>query len=227
MPYRKRYNNKKYKKKTQYYKHGMNALNMASKSLAVAYGIKRLMNVEFKFIDTTNNNMEIPNAAGIIVQLTNIIQGDTDITRDGAQIKLMSLDFKADVVVDSAGATTGDRVAIFLVEDRQTNGVVYTTADLLADATAGDSLVSHLNLDNKYRFRVLKRWNMSLNLVGRSSVSIRYHKNFGNNMKLRYSTNNGNITDLASRSLSLLFIGNAGANTPQTTFSCRIRFVDN
>ncbi len=223
MPYKKSYKRRSRRR----YGRAHSALDIASKSLAVAYGVKRLMNVEQKFLDTQGTGTEVPNAAGVIVQLTNVAQGDTDQTRDGAQIKLMSFSFKANVSVDASGSASGTLVSVFLIEDKQTNSAIYTTANLLVDATAGDSLVSPLNLDNKFRFRVIKRWKSYVNLTGKSSFQIDYYKRFGNNMKIRYDGNAGDITDLASKSLSLLFISSEATNTPQVTFHARLRYVDN
>lgn len=203
----------------------MNAIDIAGKSLAVAYGIKRLMNVEVKFFDVSGVAVAIPDGVGTIVQLTNIPQGDTDITRDGAQVKLMSIDFKA--FINMSASATASTVTIMLIVDKQTNQAIYTTTALLHTVTNALSVVSPLNLDNKFRFRVLKRWIFDINNDGRNKKVLKWHHKFGNNMKIRFDNSTSAIEDLTSKSLSLLFISTEGTNEPTIHFFNRLRFVDN
>ncbi len=89
------------------------------------------------------------------------------------------------------------------------------------------SPISALNLDNKYRFRIHKRWIFQLNNEGGNSRVLNFYKKFGNDMKIRYDGIVGDISDLTSKSLSLLFISDEPTNTPSITFFNRMRFVDN
>ncbi len=142
------------KKGNIFYRRGANkAYRMAKRALS-------LINLEFKFLDTEGTVVAIPIGVGTITQLTNIAQGDTSSTRTGDSIKLTSLSMKANISMNTSSVIT--HCAIFLVEDKQTNSAIYITAQLLSNATDQDSIVSALNLDNKYRFRVIKRWNFTL-----------------------------------------------------------------
>lgn len=198
--------------------------NQASSAYNMARRALSFLNPEFKFLDTTVTAQAISTTANI-TQLTNLAQGDTDITRDGAQIRITAIRCSGFMVVDPTAVNSFVRV--MLVLDKQTNGAIYTTAALLADATAGDAVASPLNLDNKFRFRVLYDEVIALS-AGSSSGGIK----FGfflkmPNLKIRYSANVGDITDLASNSLSLFMISNEPTNVPATTFGVRIRFLDN
>ncbi len=206
------------KKGNIFYRRGANkAYRMAKRALS-------LVNPEFKFLDTLGTQTVIPEAAGTIVPLTNVAQGDTSSTRTGDSIKLTSLTMKANISMSTSSVQT--HCVIFLVEDKQTNSALYTTSQLLTDVTQHDSIVSSLNLDNKYRFRVIKRWNFTLEDNGKQSKYIKFYHRFHEKYHLRYDGNAGTIADLSSKSLSLLFIGNEGTNRPNITFNIRIRYLD-
>ncbi len=232
MPYQRKYTKykKRYKRRTSYRKpassgylgYAGTAINTASKALAVAYGIKKLLNVEFKFFDTQLTATAIP-VIPVITQLTNIPQGDTDQTRDGAQVKLTRLDIK--MVVNSHASAVSTEFRVMVVLDKQTNQAIYNATDLLSDVTAGDSIVSALNLDNKYRFRVLYNKVMSFSNVGHNSqytqISIPL------DLRLRFDASTPSIADLTSNSLSMLFTSSQATNTPNLSLFARIRYVDN
>ncbi len=227
MPYKKRYKKRRGKNLLGSYNKYVSAASKTALLAMQVYKLKSLINVEQKFFDVSSASTAIPDGVGTIVQLTNIGQGDTDITRDGSQIKLTSWSFKAIITSNTSAADTGTSVAVFLIEDKQTNGAIYTTADLLASVTNVLSVVSSLNLDNKFRFKIHKRWILDVNLAGKARRTLQFYKKFGNDMKLRFDANSPAITDLTSKSLSLLFISNEATNTPTITFFNRLRFVDN
>lgn len=221
-PYRKRYT-----KKRNIPMFGKADRYVARKAYTLAkFAVSRL-NSELKFHDITTVGTTIPDGVGTIIQLSNISQGDTDVTRDGAQIKVVSLDIKGEIRTNVSASLSGSMVNIMLVLDKQTNEAIYSTVDLLHVVTNEISVDSGLNLDNKFRFQVLKRWIIPLNIAGQNRKAFSAHIRFPNNMKLRYDGNAGDITDLTSKSLSILFISNESTNTPQITFFNRIKFIDN
>ncbi len=132
MPYKRKYKKKYYPKKsynnTNYYPRATSAIGVASKALVLAYGIKRLMNVEFKFHDVQLNGTNV-STSPLRIELTNIPQGDTSTTRDGAQVKLTSINIK--YFIQSYIDDVVTLVRVILVQDRQTNQALYNIADLL------------------------------------------------------------------------------------------------
>ncbi len=221
MPYRKRsFKKKRLRRYTRPY------INPAHLAMQVRK-LKSLMNVEQKFFDVTSAATNIVDGVGAIVQLTNMPQGNTDITRNGAQVKLTSWTFKAIVTISPSIAVDGDSITVMLIEDKQTNQAIYTTADLLASVANLISVVSSLNLDNKFRFKVHKRWIFQLNSSSGPRKVLKFYKKLGNDLKLRFDGSTPSIADLTTKSLSLLVISDAATNVPQITFFNRLRFVDN
>ncbi len=184
--------------------------------------VKKLLNVEYKFHDKQITATAIPSAPSII-QMTNIAQGDTASTRDGASIKWTKLSVRATVKIHASAVST--QVRLILVLDRQTNGAIYAASDFLQDTTINDNIISMYNLDNKFRFRALKDVVIDLEDNGTQSRQINW--TIPMSTKCRFSGTAGDITDLSSYSLSLINISSEATNTPTLTFVSRLRYIDN
>lgn len=214
---------KKYSKYDRYSKRAYNSLAVASKALSVAYGVKKLLNVEFKFHDVQLTNETIP-IIPLITQISNIALGDTDVTRDGSQIKAVRLNIKWTVQVNATAATQ-NRMRIMVVQDKQTNGAIYTDTDLLQDVSAQDGIVSMNNLDNKFRFRVLFDRRIAVSSDGTATKFVSFNKKL--QMKIRFDADAAAITSLTSNSISVLMLSNHATLTPSVTMFSRLRYVDN
>ncbi len=208
---------------SRYLGYAGSAVSTASKALAVAYGIKKLLNVEFKFHDVQETSTVITETP-LIIQLTNVPQGDTDQTRDGAQIKLTRITIK--YVLESNATSERNIVRCILVLDKQTNQAIYTIEDILSDVSNRDILVSGLNLDNKFRFSILYN---KVHAISLNSPSAFFYREFTKelDMKIRFDNSTPSIADLTSYSLSWIIVGLAQANGAALTFFSRIRYVDN
>lgn len=227
MPYKRGYKKRSYarpvKKSSSYYTHGKNALELALKAIAVATATKKLLNVELKAFNITQIATDIPNGSGTIVQLTNIAQGDSAITRDGQQLKLVRQIFRAEIVMSASA--TNSMVTVMLVRDNSTNQAIYATSDIMGATTDILSVISPYNFNNQSRFKILKRWIFKLNSASNTSKIIQY---FGSpNLVIRYDDNGNTIASLTKNSISLLFISDETTNVPTITFFNRFRYVDN
>ncbi len=222
MPYKKTYKYKKKITRPGYSSCGKMVWSDAKKALAMAQGLKRLVNVEVKNFDVQQTIAAVTNTP-VIIQLSNIPQGDSTITRDGAQCKVLALELGLHLARNASATSTSIR--IMLVCDKQTNQAVYVNTDLLEDVTAVDNIVSPYNLDNKFRFTIL--FDRVFN-VSEGSNSVRDFKRvFRMNKLLRFDGNTPSIADLTSNSLSLVQVANQVTNTPTITMFARLRFVDN
>ncbi len=172
---------------------------------------------EFKLIDTQVG----ATAQGVvptIVQLTNIVQGLTDITRMGTKITITGIQLR---YIANDDITNGYRMMVIM--DRQTNGVIYTAADLLEDVTTTDVMISPLNRDNKGRFKVLYDRLHLLSVAGVANVQGR--RFFRMNTEVRFDGNAGDISDLTTNSYSLLHVAQIASMNP--TIFVRLFFTDN
>ncbi len=217
---------KRYKPKgSKYYKYKRRKRPVFGRLDKAAYHMAKkaigMLNVEYKFHDVDSTSQTVSSAA-TIVQLTNIPQGDTDITRDGAQVKLTRLNIKY-LLTDNGAATPSIRV--MLIHDKQTNGAIYAIGDLLANTAIFDSIISPNNLDNKYRFRVLYNKVITFSDSGNQNAYREIFKDL--DIRLRFNGSTPSIADLNSDSLSLVFVSTQTTNLPILHLFARLRYVDN
>ncbi len=219
MPYR------SYKKKNSrpgYKACGKMVYGDARKALAVASTLKRLVNVEIKNFDVSQTLVAITDTP-IIVQLSNIPRGDTTITRDGAQCKVIAVELSLTLARTANSITTF--VRLMLVCDKQTNQLVYLNSDLLADVSTQDNIVSRRNLDNKHRFAVI--WDRVFALPSGGISAIHFKKTFKMSKLLRFDASTSSIADLTQNSLSFVQVSSETTNDPEITMVSRLRYVDN
>ncbi len=222
MPYKKSYNNNKNgSHKSSYGACGRMVLSDASKALRIAESVRRLINVEYKFIDTIS--LQAISTTPLIIPLSNISQGDTTITRDGSQIKCLSIQFSYFWTLNASAAVTTMRV--LLVKDKQTNQSLYAAGDLLSDITASDAINSPYNRDNRKRFNIM--YDKIISLSDSNHKQMHFGMKFSQEQILRYDANAGTIADLTQSSYSIMLVSTEPTNTPVFTSFVRLNFVDN
>ncbi len=221
MPYRKSYK-KSYSRRPGYRACGKMVVSDAAKALALARGVKRLLNVEIKNFDTQQTTVAV-SVTPIILEISNIPQGDTTITRDGAQCKVLSIELSYQINQNASATISSFR--IMLVCDKQTNEAVYSSGDLLQDLTQNDAIVSPRNLDNTRRFQVLYDRVHTFSSSGTRIFVTK--KRFKLNKILRFDANTSSIADLTENSLSLFMLSSESSNHVAITSFTRLRYVDN
>ena len=184
--------------------------------------------------------------AGIIVPLNIVTQGAAFYNRIGSRIELSSIQFRGyiDPVVTSPASHDIGRVILFY--DRQTNGVLPTTNDLLQNrdlaGTATSSALSGINLDNRDRFLVIRDQHIYFpetygavtpTIASNNTISKEGYNEFLVNIYVKlkglttqFKANAGNIGDIASGGLFLLFISQGTNNARNCTWTTRLRFKD-
>ena len=158
---------------------------------------KIIRNTEKKFIDT-----EVSGNISTTVTINPISlagQGDTASSREGNKIVFNSIQMKYTWKMSQSATAT--RCRIMLVQDKQVNGAVFTINDLLESSATGTAIISPLNLDGAFRFRVL--YNKVHTLSSEGSV-VQYKEMFKKiNIKARYSNSGGTIAAVLSSGLFL------------------------
>lgn len=210
-------------KRPGYIRCGRMVVSDGQKALALARHLKTLVNVEFKHHNVLLKDVSITDA-GLITPLSLTNEGNTSQTRDGGSVKWTSYRLIYNWKIHASATNTTVRVMV--VHDKQTNQAQFTLADLLFDATVKDAIYSPPNINNASRFNILYDKVHALSAVGNSSNLVRiHHKKL--NMKMRFDANVGNVTDLTSDSMALVFISDETTNDPTLTINYRSRFVDN
>lgn len=227
------YKKKEYKPKKSNRIQNLNtAMGVASKALAIGIATKKLLNVEKKFHDI--HQASTFDGANYSLQLLNgIAQGDTGETRDGDQVKLLSLTWRGLVSNNLATSPLSYRMIIF--QDRQCDSSDPTPGDLLQDAGTTSSVFSQLNMDNKMRFKVLHDEFYFLEAKGVGSRSIHHTKGYtalgakDQGIKVRYGGTGSTIGDVNSNPIYCLMLSNESpaSQTSNVGIRWRVRYVDN
>ncbi len=194
----------------------------AKKALKLARTVKSMLNVEYNIADTVLTNVSTT-ITPLIVQLSNLAVGDTNITRDGNQVKFTNIQLKYFFTINASAVNTCCR--ILLVLDKQTNGSIFAGNILLKNVTVNDNVNSPYDENHRRRFRILYDRVHDLsdngNQIGRGRKFIKV------NIPVRYVGAAGDITDLSEHSLALVHMATETTNTPVLNAFCRLLFVDN
>lgn len=186
---------------------------------------------EMKFLDTTvsfnfDNTGEVP-ATGSSMNL--VPQNDTDSGRTGRKFSIKSVFIRA-IMSQTAGTESGNSLRFCIVQDTQCNGA----APVWTDVFSTTSSLSHRNLSNVQRFKILKdEWceiNASAGVAtafGQKIKAFKWGKKV--NIPIEYSSGNtdGAITGLRTNNIFLLAAAAVGDDTTSFTGVFRIRYSDN
>ncbi len=171
--------------------------------------------------------------AGARVNLNLIPQGVTEITRIGRKIFVKVINLRLSFILSpqtSVQVPATSRVRFLLIQDKQCNGALPATTDILETADE----MSYLNLANQSRFRVLKDWLETMDSpggAGDGSVAndwsgkqhvFKYHKKC--NIPIEFNSTTGAVTEITSNNIIVLAL----ANNTNAIWSiwCRLRFTD-
>lgn len=194
----------------------------AQKALGIALSVKRLLNVEIKDHIVNGVSTAVVVTPGII-KLTDIAQGSTTNTRDGAQLKVVGIDFNYSLTIHASALTT--RVRVMLVIDKQTNQAIYVSTDLLRNIAVFQGDICPRNLDNMKRFTVLYDKTHLLSAGSTGQVVVR--KYIRKEVLIRYDAAGASIADITQNSLSMLHLSSETTNTPLLHHFIRVRYIDN
>ena len=176
---------------------------------------------EKKFI-----NKEITDTAGITPITDSLIllsQGTGESDRIGNKITVVSIAIRCLVEMNDSTETTQGRVMVIL--DRQPNGALATPSEILQDPSGGDSYLSYLNLANRKRFRVIRSMRFRMSNTGRKSQTLSMFRKC--RIPMIFSSNNGNVTDIETNNLVLLYQSDAPMGVENSIlFKIRIRYID-
>lgn len=222
MAYRKGYSKRRYQKRRRRRRpaRGGGYLGTASRALAVAYGVKRLLNVEKKYIDSTPGSGGVSvSSSGTVTLLNGCAQGDTDQTRDGNQMKMTSMSLRGYVTNHPSAANTSVRMMILI---KKSNDGAAPVPNLVLDSLSPNSLY---NRDHIHRYKVLSDKRYVLNSAARTNIQ--FTLNIPMDEKVRYDGTTASVADIDKSGLYILLISDQSTNTPIFYYNARVNYVDN
>ena len=216
------------KKPSRYYRHGYGGkvnwpkhLSTATRALSLARQVKSMVNTEYKKHTVQQTTQNIPYGLSP-VPLTIIDRGDTDEKRDGGKLRIKWFTFNYMLTRHPDSFDTV--VRILIVIDTQTNKALFSGADLFADVTIVDNLISGLNLDNAGRFRLIYDRTHVLKADHQVIVRKIYKKC---NIPVQYDGTTSAIADQTKNSMALVVFSNQNTHIPTISYQFRARFIDN
>lgn len=183
--------------------------------------LKSLINVEFKYHDVQNGHQVT--STGTVINLNLIAQGDTTLTRDGAQFRNKSMEIRFDVTEGvTLGQTTVTRVMLGIYKN--VNGVALTPADIVQNL----NVRSQRNYDNQKNVIILKEWDMVTSTSQSNNTAYRHHYTEVD-LITRYQTaaTSGSILGMEQGNLFLFTIGSVVSGGPTFNLETRLRYIDN
>lgn len=194
------------------------AYSLASRAVAGVNAIRKLINIETKFVDFIS--IGSVTSTPTVVYLTALPQG-TDVSfRVGDSIRLQGLQYTLFASGDPTN-TISVYVRVLLVRDNANNGAFPATTDVLSSQLRS----AFPNWLNKDRFNILMDEVAVFQLpagppteVRRGSISLNGH------VKYRGTTNG--VASAAEGSIFLMAFSASTVLPPQLTFEFRMKFTD-
>jgi len=198
-------------------------------------------NHELKVQDLAPATYQV-NTTGSITLLAIPVTGADFNARIGRKIRLHSLFLRGRLALESAIAPSGtlslaQQARLIVCYDLQPNGAAPAITDILNTADPA----SHLNLNNRDRFRILcdKEYvfdpsffqntaTQAYSFMGRTIYNVKIFKRLNLDMIFN-AVNGGTVADISSGALYMVWIGSAAAGTNVDTnaiVSTRVRYAD-
>jgi len=160
------------------------------------------------------------------ILLFNALERGTDYdTRLGRQITMKNLQMTLNFEGNEAyiAASGPQNVRCLLIYDKQCNGVAPTLLNVLVTATA----FSLRNLNYRNRFRVIMDKVYNIDGVSRLEFTKKYYINLRSRITTYNEGDDGDVGDISTGSLYMLFISDCAADGPTVRYHARLKFFDN
>lgn len=230
MPYRRRYRRAPYRRRYPrrntrfsgratgpWYSRKYSVADLARHAWKGVYYLKGLVNSETKKFDVVNDAITM--GGGTLAPLTQVVQGDTDLTRDGNSIFARGLNLKMTFVKNDLG-NDFQRQMIALVRDNQQ---ISDTTPSFLDVFETQHPNTHLATDNVGRFSILKRYAWTFD-DNRKSVQL----NWNIPLRTHIRFNGAAGSDLQKGGYYLAYITDQDTdNFPTFSLHSRLSFHDN
>lgn len=192
-------------------------LYLAGKALAVAQGVRSIVNSEKKTYTKTVFNAVTVSSTGSMQEISSIAQGDDYTNRDGRSVLAKSLELKGWLNAHPSASTTMLRIIVF--RDNNADGTDPVALDLLQSNTTY-SLRNPDPTDMK-RFSIYVDKLYMLDTQKSALAKVDIFRNLNHHIKFDASSGSN------QGSLWVYVLSNLASNTPTVALTSRVRFYDN
>lgn len=199
---------------------GGSYLGTASKALAVAYAVKKLINVEYKSINTASPSD--PNTTTVVTNLTAIAQGDDFGQRQGRKIRAKYLSYRGQVFQHPTATNSGLRLMI--IRDNNGSTTQPTVFDLFNSQAAYFNNLNKIgDPQSNSRFSILYDKYIVFSDVGVTSA----HFNMSMSLDHHVFFTGTAATDEGKGAIYLLTASTEATNDPVLESDAQFKWIDN
>ncbi len=215
MPYKRRYQ----RRRRPIARQSGGYLDTASKALAVAYAVKKLVNVEYFSVATIFT--ADPNTTTVVQNLTAIAQGDDQDERQGNKIRAKRIVCSG--VVELNSSATDSRVRMVIARDNNGSTTIPGIAQLFTDDAAfRDGRPKLGSAQSNSRFSVLMD---KMVIVNSDTPTKLYSWSMTLDHHIFYAGTAA--TDEGKGQLYLFIASNEATNDPVVSITSRVWYIDN
>ncbi len=178
------------------------------------------------FIDNDTLSPGPVSGTSSIVLMNGVAQGDTRITRDGQDIYIMSVQYKASILLPVTSLQDSN-YKVFLVQKDDVRGATIAITDLFKT----DSINAMRAINNSKNLHILKQWNRKLKYSGApaaddivSKQRFEFYYKFKVPLRTKYSGTGATITSIDRNGLFLVFM-TSSIVTHAITFTGQSRVI--
>ena len=194
---------------------------LAKKAAAGVNQLRKLVNVERKFV-TLENQSPTTTTSGSCNLLNGVPQGDGAETRDGASIRFVKLQFRTTFQLHNSATRTFVRA--MLIWYRENNAGAKAVSDILQQPTDTKSFENENNIG---KFRVLKDRHFALTDTDVSALTIDWIVKSDWHSTYSPASTGGAATDMQTGSLYFVVLSSEATNAPYCYYSSKCVFIDN
>lgn len=202
------------------------AWSLAKRTALGLNEIRKLINVEHKFIDTNASpNVDLN---GSVTYLSSIAQGDNISEREGDSIKVQGFEIMGTISRGTAAASAWSVVRILVIRDLQNAGAAPAASDVLE--TVGTATAPYQPLDFISGNQLNKRFTVVYDDLYTLDpddpvVAFKFRSNHDCHTFFRAAASG--VASAGNGSYFLVCVSDESVNTPRVSFCSRLTFTDN
>lgn len=191
----------------------------AMTALKIAKEVKAMVNVEFKYHDTSITQTPTNAAAGTVNWLTDMAQGDGETERDGNSCKLKSI--KINILIKKHATPPETALRLLLIKEIENDGTINYSSGTDSSIMENTTAWSVRDPNGLKRYILLKDWMISLDTY-HATRTIKYFRKLNHQAQWDKDT-----TTAKAGHLYLLSWCDQATNSPNIYINSRVRYIDN
>lgn len=199
------------------------AWSLAKRTASGLNAIRRLINIETKFLDFAQTSTAISQTGGMIC-ISEISQGLTSANRVGDSIRIQSIELRGRFNVNPSAGNSLARVMV--VRDLDGFGTSPTTTDVLEVAGTVSAPSSPVKFNKRQRFSVLYDETFALSGTTQGTATIPFSFHTAHQGHILYLGTTAAPASDGKGSIYVVSVSDETTNSPSLAFYSRILFTD-